>query len=56
MMKKKNYIFTYSQLAGGWRCLGDDLDGLGRLDSSDDNNDRGYLLSAHFWFCLGFLK
>jgi len=41
--------YTHHQLAGGWGGLGDQVDGLNRLDLSDDDDVHGYFFSAHFW-------
>jgi len=52
----KEHLYTHNQLAGGWCGLGDSLDGLGRLDLSNDNDVHGYLFCAHFWFWLVFVE
>lgn len=48
---------THHGLANGWSGFADvGLEGLGRLDLSDDNNVHCYLFSTHFWFLVGFRK
>ncbi len=52
----ESHVELTVQLVGGWGGFGDDFDGLGRLDLSDDNDVHGYFFSAHFWFWLVFVK